>query len=302
MDEPAAFLSLVLGLGIAAQWVAWKLRFPSILILLASGFVLGNVCGDNPDVPGSSISDEVLTTRLLFPLVSMAVGVIMLEGGMTLRFHELAAEGRTVFQLVSVGAIVTWVTASFLAHSVAGLGGRVAALLGAILVVTGPTVIGPLLRHVRPNRRVSSILKWEGIVIDPIGAVLAVLVFQSIAHGLTYATLGLLLRITAIGLVIGLGIAWILVSFMQRYLIPDFLHNPVLLATAMVAFTMSNHWAPESGLLTVTVLGVALANQRLVAVRHLLEFKENLRVLLISCLFLVLAARIRWPDLVDLGW
>ncbi|MCA9171339.1 MAG: cation:proton antiporter, partial [Planctomycetales bacterium] len=183
-----------------------------------------------------------------------------------------------------------------------GLDRRVAVLLGAILVVTGPTVIGPLLRHVRPNRRVSSILKWEGIVIDPIGAVLALLVFESVVHGESQHTIGLLLKIIAIGVIIGGALAAAFVWLMQHYWIPDFLHNPALLAAAMVAFTASNQLAPESGLLTVTVLGVALANQRRVDVRHMLEFKENLRVLLISGLFILLAARIRMSDLLQLGW
>jgi len=150
---------------------------------------------------------------------------------------------------------------------------------------------------------VGSILKWEGIVIDPIGAVLAVLTFEAlIIEGGPAAVMIELLKITAIGLSIGTATAWIMVRLLKRYLIPDFLHNPAFLATAIGTFTLSNLMAHEAGLVTVTVLGIALANQKTVPVRHVVEFKENLRVLLISCLFIVLAARIRLSDIAGIGW
>ncbi len=302
MDRPLVFFTVVLGLGILAQWAAWRLRLPSILILLAVGFLVGFASGDNPDLPGETISDEIITPRLLFPLVSMAVGVIMFEGGLTLRLSELAEAGTVVLRLVTVGVAATWVLASVAAYYLIGMNGQVAALTGAILVVTGPTVIAPLLRQVRPSRRIGSIVKWEGIVIDPIGATLAVLVFDALFIGSKAGTIWVLVEMVTVSLVIGVSVAWILVKLMQRYWIPDFLHNPVFLAVALGAFAASNLLLPEAGLLTVTILGVALANQKQVTVRHVLEFKENLRVLLISCLFVVLAARIRLDDLFELGW
>jgi NhaP-type Na+/H+ or K+/H+ antiporter len=303
LHYPLVFFSAVLVLGIAAQWLAWRLRLPSILILLAVGFLVGFFSGDHPDLPGDTISDEIITTRLLFPLVSMAVGVIMFEGGLTLRFHELADGGNVVFRLVSLAVAVTWALASLAAFYLLGMNWKIAALQGAILVVTGPTVIGPLLRQIRPSRRVGSVLKWEGIVIDPVGAVLTVLVFDALFIG---GTLGRvvwgLTEILLIGTAFGLGTAWVLVKLMQRYWIPDFLHNPVFLAAAIGMFAVSNLLAPEAGLLTVTIMGIALANQKHVAVRHVLEFKENLRVLLISCLFVVLGARIKIEDISQLGF
>jgi len=182
---------------------------------------------------------------------------------------------------------------------------RIAALIGAILVVTGPTVIGPLLRHVRPARKIGSIVKWEGIVIDPIGAVLAVLVYTAVLAGddggLAAAAQSLLLTI-AVGGVFAVVGSWLLVQLLKRYWIPDYLHNPVLLASVLVLFAASNHFQSESGLLTVTLLGVLLANQQQVSIKHILEFKENLRVLLISALFVVLASRIELDQITDLGW
>ncbi|MCA9199437.1 MAG: sodium:proton antiporter [Planctomycetales bacterium] len=302
MNNPLVFLTAVLGLGITAQWLAWRLKLPSILLLLAFGFMVGVFSGDNPDVPGDTITDEMLGSKLLFPIVSLSVAVIMFEGGLTLRFHEIHESAKTVLRLVTVGALVTWVLAAGSAKFILGMENGIAALTGAILVVTGPTVIGPLLRHVRPSRKVGSIVKWEGIVIDPIGAVLAVLVFDAIIEGDPQRAAIALAKILAIGAFLGLSLAYAMVQVLRRYWIPDFLHNPVFLAVALAAFTVSNLMAPEAGLVTVTVLGIALANQKTVAVRHVVEFKENLRVLLISCLFIVLAARIRPSDILNIGW
>ncbi len=302
LNEPLlAFLAAVLALGIAAQWVAWRLKLPSILLLLAIGFLVGAVCGDDPTRPGTTIPDEVITVDLLFPAVSLAVAVIMFEGGLTLRLRELEESGQTVLRLVTIGAGVSWGLAGFAAHYLVGMDRYSSALIGAILVVTGPTVIAPLLRHVRPHRRIGSVVKWEGIVIDPIGVVLAVLVFDVMIIEKSSA-IWMLTKILAVGAILGIGTAILLVQFMRRYWIPDFLHNPVFLAAAIGTFALGNRLAPEAGLVTVTILGVALANQRVVPVRHVVEFKENLRVLLISCLFIVLAARIRLEDIFSLGW
>ena len=213
----------------------------------------------------------------------------------------LEQSGRVVFRLVSLGVLVSWVLTAIAARLLLGMDVKVAALSGAILVVTGPTVIAPLLRHIRPTRRVGSIVKWEGIVIDPIGAVLAVLVFEALFHEPSRVVPALVMTLF-VGLSIGVLTAVILVIVLKRYWIPDFLHNAVFLAAAVGTFALSNYFQSESGLVTVTVLGIALANQKIVPVRHVVEFKENLRVLLISCLFIVLAARIRPDDIASIGW
>lgn len=293
-------LALVVGAGIGAQWLAWRIRIPSILLLLITGSILG-------PVTGILDPDQMLGTDVLMVFVSMSVALILFEGGLTLRFSELPEMGTVMWRLVTVGALVTWVTISLAAHFALGLDTPIAVLLGAILVVTGPTVIGPLLRHVRPSGQVANILKWEGIVIDPIGAVLAVLVFEVLIHGHIEAAPQIVaigvIKTLVVGLVLGAATGAFLVWLLYRYWIPEYLQNPAALALVIVSFAVSNHLQEESGLLTATVMGVFLANQRWVMVHHVIEFKENLRVLLLSLLFVLLAARLEFDyiQFVDTG-
>ena len=172
-----------------------------------------------------------------------------------------------------------------------------AALVGALLTVSGPTVILPLLRQVRPERRLGSVVNWEGIINDPIGAVLAALVYEVVAHpgsdAMTGGTLVALGKTIVIGLGLGLATGWLVRELLRRYLVPDYLQNPLVLALVLLVFAVSNRLQDESGLVTVTVLGMFLANQRDVAIKHVIEFKENLRVLLLSVLFIVLASRVQ---------
>ena len=287
-------LVAVAVLGGAAQWLAWRLRLPSILLLLLFGFLAGPVTHVlNPD----ELFDE-----LLLPLVSLSVAVILFEGGLTLNFRELRATKSVVRNLVSVGVITTWVVAAAAAHLIVGLELRVAILLGAILVVTGPTVIMPLLRQVRAGGLVGPVLKWEGIVSDPLGALITVLAFEVLFVGQAPAHLaGAVLKTIVVGGGLGLAAAALLTITVSRFWVPEFLHNGVALALVLASFAVSNLVQSEAGLLAVTVMGIALANQRFADVRHVLEFKENLRVLLISALFIVLAARLSFADVRDIG-
>src|SRR5574340_402740 len=163
-------LSAVVILGIAAQWLGWRLRIPSILMLLVFGIVAGPVLG--------WIHPDELLGSLLYPVVSLAVALILFEGGLSLSVKEFRAIGGVTAWLVTLGAGITWAIGALAAHWILGLDWSLAILLGAVLLVTGPTVIGPMLQLIRPTGRTGAILKWEGIVIDPIGAMLAVLVFQ----------------------------------------------------------------------------------------------------------------------------
>jgi NhaP-type Na+/H+ or K+/H+ antiporter len=304
------YLAIVPMLGIAAQWLAWRLRLPSILILLTFGVLLGQY--SSPDrllnelVAGHSSDASALTSQLLFPFVSLSVAVILFEGGLSLRLHELKTAGRGVFRLVTIGALVTWLLTSLSACWLFDFEPGMAALLGAVLVVTGPTVVAPLLRQIRPVRKVASLVKWEGIVIDPIGAVLAVVVFEGLLPLDGNAGLGEmvapLLRTAAVGVLIGAGTGLLLVHLVMRYWIPDFLHGVFFLTVALTVFAASNTLQEESGLVTVTVLGIFLANQRMISIHHIVEFKEHLGIFLISCLFIVLGSRLDPWSLVDLGW
>jgi NhaP-type Na+/H+ or K+/H+ antiporter len=288
----------IVVLGIGAQLLAWRIGLPSILLLLIFGFAAG---------PATRFLDpDELFGKLLFPLVSVSVALILYEGGLSLRVSDLPKVGGLVRNLVTVGAAVTWGVSALAARLIFDLEPGLAILLGAVLVVTGPTVIGPLLRHIRPSGPVGPILMWEGIVIDPIGAVLAVLVFEAIGGGGGGPATAQFFAMAVVKTVVlggGLGLlaAGLLTLLIYRYWIPDFLQSAVSLMLVVAVFTGANLLQSESGLLAVTIMGIALANQRLVDVKHIVEFKENLRVLLISALFILLAARLRPADLSAVG-
>ncbi len=286
-------LAAVIVLGIGAQWLAWRFKLPSILLLLLIGLFAGPVTG--------LFSPDELMGDLLFPVVSLSVAVILFEGGLTLKLAELRQVGLTVLSVISLGAVIAWLCISTAAYYLLGLNIDMAVLLGAILVVTGPTVVGPLLRHIRPQGRVAEILKWEGIVIDPVGALLAVLVFEVIVSGGFQQAgeiflLGIGKTILVGGLVGGLG-AWILVVFIQRFWIPDYLEETVTLAMVIAAYVVSDLFQEESGLLATTIMGLVMGNQKKVAIKQILDFKENLQVLILSVLFIMLAARLTIADI-----
>lgn len=297
-EEALIGLASILFLGVGAQWLAWRLRLPSILLLLAIGFLAGPITG--------FLHPDELLGELLFPIVSMSVAIILFEGGLTLRLSELPQVGKVMGLLISAGALITWIVAALAAHFILGMAWSLSVLLGAILIVTGPTVIGPLLRQIRPTGNVGVILKWEGILIDPVGAVLAVLVFEAILEGefaqATSVIVSGVLETLVIGVVLGILGAAVLVVFLRRYWVPDYLQNAVSLMFALSLFALSNVLHPEAGLLTVTLMGVLLANQKWVSVKHIIEFKENLQVLLIGGLFILLSSRLDIQSVLDVGW
>ena len=296
VEHSLVSISAVAILGIAAQWMGWRMRIPSILLLLVFGIVAGPVLG--------WIDPDAMLGSLLYPVVSLAVAMILFEGGLSLSVKEFRAIGSVMAWLVTLGAAITWFIAAIAAHWILGLDWPLAVLLGAVLVVTGPTVIGPMLRFIRPTGQTGAILKWESIVIDPIGAMLAVLVFQVILESGSQPEMvvaGIVLKTIAIGTLFGLLGAWILGFCMKRDFIPDYLHNPVAVMFVVAAFTGANLLQSESGLLAVTIMGFALANQKAVSVQHIVEFKENLRVLLIAAVFILLAAHLKPADLGQIG-
>ncbi len=286
-------LAGIIILGVGAQWLAWRLHLPSILLLLLVGIVAGPVTG--------FIDPDVLLGNVLFPTVSVSVAIILFEGGLSLKFSELRAVGGVVRNLVTFGALITWGLASIASILLLELDASMSILLGAILIVSGPTVVLPLLRSVRTAAPVSSILRWECIVIDPIGALLAVLVYEGILisafTGVTVLVLSAVFKTALIGGAIGVSAALIMVFLLKWYWIPDFLQETVTLMMVIAAFMASNSFQAESGLLATTVMGIVLANQKRTPVRHIVKFKENLRVLLLSILFILLSARLKPGDL-----
>lgn len=289
----------ILVLGIAAQWIAWRLRLPSILLLLTFGFFAGP--------SGLKLIDPThIFGDLLFPLVSLAVAIILFEGGLSLHFNQIPGVRSVILRLISLGAVITWGASTLAAHYILGMDLTLSILLGAVLIVTGPTVISPLLQQIRPQGQAGVALKWEGILIDPVGAILAVLIFEMILSGRldqapTLIALGAA-QVLAIGSILGIGGAAFMIYMLRNHWIPDHLQNSFSLLVAIGTFVLSDTLYPESGLLTVTVLGIAMANQNTVSIRHLVEFKENLTVLLISSLFIILSARLTIGDILAFGW
>jgi NhaP-type Na+/H+ or K+/H+ antiporter len=283
---PEAYLAVVLVVSVAAQWLAWQVKLPSILLLLLIGFGLGRLVDP----------EQVLGRDVLFGGVTIAVGIILFEGSMSLRLKHVRDLGPPVLRLCTVTVAVAWVLITLSAWLI-GFQLQVALLVGAILVVTGPTVLAPILRQLRPTRRVSSLLRWEGIVVDPIGAVLAVLVFQGVLiGGVGEAAPQLLLAVVKTVLIaaaIAGGVGVLLEFLMRRHLIPDFLHGVTFLAAAVGAMVGANALQDQSGLVTVTVLGIFVGNRPELHVEHVAEFKEHLQVLFVGGLFVVLAGRIQ---------
>lgn len=288
-SHPALAIAAIVALGAGAQWFAWRVGLPAILPLLVVGFVAGPLFGWLD--PSVLIGDD-----LLFPAVSLAVGLILFEGGLTLSLPEVRETRGVVIRLVTVGALVTWLGATLAAWSLVGLSAPVAFLFGALVIVTGPTVIGPLLRIVRPSARIGNVLKWEGILVDAIGAMVAVLVFEFLLIENREMALGqtvlLFVRFILTGTVVGSVAGFALAYLLRRRMLPDYLVNLVALAFVFAAFAIAGALAPEAGLLATVLMGMVISNLKVPNITDLLSFKEDLTVLFISLLFIVLAANV----------
>lgn len=286
----ATIVLMILAAGLASQWVAWLLRLPGIVILIATGLVLGPITGLlDPQTPSEQLTE----------LIGLGVAIILFEGGMDLKLGELKKAGRGVGRLVFLGVPITWVLTSAAAHWIVGLSWPVSLVLGAILVVTGPTVIQPILRYARLNDESASLLKWEGIANDPIGVLLAVLTFQyfTIAGDGFSDTMIALGGAIAAALALGGGGGWLIGKLFLRGGVPEHLKPPVLMVLVLVVYTLSNQVQHEAGLLSVTVMGVVLGNVRMSGREDLQRFKENLTIVLVSVLFIVITARLDFDQL-----
>ena len=296
MDNLIIPLVIVGLLSIACQYLAFRIRVPAILPLLIVGIVAGPVTG--------VIDADALFGDLLFPVVSLCVAIILFEGALTLKTSDISGHGSMVRNLCTIGTLVTMLVVAPAAHYGLGMSWQMAFLLGAIVTVTGPTVIVPMLRTVRPSAKIGNILRWEGIVIDPIGALLAVLVFEYIVstqNAVSHTLFAFGLTVS-IGFGIGIAAGHFLGLMLRNHWIPHYLRNTAVLTIMLGAFAASNLMAHESGLLTVTIMGMWMANMKDVEVDDILEFKETLSVLLISGLFILLASRIELSAILNVGW
>ncbi|RTR29854.1 cation:proton antiporter [Deinococcus radiophilus] len=289
LDHAVVVLPIIVALGLAAQILASRLKIPAILPLLLTGFLVGPLL--HVISPGTALTQTGLST-----LTSLAVAVILFEGGLTLRFKDIAGHGLAVTRLISVGALVTWVLAAAGAHFITGLDWGVAALFGALVIVTGPTVIAPLLQNIRPNARVSGVLRWEGILIDPIGVLAAAIAFEwvrsSSGNEALTATLTQMATFIGVGTIFGVVMGLAMIWALRREIIPDHLVNPAVLAWVLLAFGLTDIFVPESGLLAVTIMGMMAANMNVPRLNELLHFKEEVVVILLSTIFVALAANI----------
>jgi len=299
LTTPIVQIALISLVSILSQWLGWLMKIPAIVMLLIAGFVLGSIL--------NIVQPEIIFNTSLQPIISVAVGLILFEGSLNLNFREIKQARRIVWQICFIGGAVSWLLISCSAHYLAGLSWPVAVTFGALLIVTGPTVIMPLLRQSRLNMRVGSILKWEGIVNDPVGAVLAVLCYEyfkiSSHSDITISAFALdigflILVIAALSILAGLALSKIL----NKGWVPEFLKAAFLLSFVICVFVSCNALLHESGLIAVTILGVVLANTGVTSLEDLKRFKESITILLVSGVFVVLTATIKPDVLLNIDW
>ena len=302
-------LASILVLGISAQWLAWRLKVPAILPLILIGLAVGpistlfSVDGTKFIQPVFNGEKGLFPGKLLFYFVSLAIGIILFEGGLTLKRKEIRGVGPVILKLISIGSFITFIGGAFAAHFLVQLSWPLSFLFSGLIIVTGPTVIAPILRNIPLKRDVGTVLKWEGILIDPIGALVAVLVFNFITAGgaamdsYTSHAFGEFSKILVVGAVVGVSMAYFLKFMLKANLVPHYLLNVFTLALVVFAFAGSDLMVHESGLLTVVVMGMVLGNMDLPELSDILYFKESLSIILIAILFILLSANIEMEEL-----
>ena len=301
-------LAGIIILGILAQWVAWKFKIPAILPLILIGLLVGPIAATYLTEDGSKWIEPIWNgEKGLFPgdylyyFVSLAISIILFEGGLTLKRSEIKNLGPVITKLITLGSAITFFGAGIVAHLIFDLSWELSFLFSGLIIVTGPTVITPILRNIPLKRDISTVLKWEGILIDPIGALVAVLVFEFISvgggGGFTKTALIEFGKILLFGTTFGFTFAHALAYAVNKKMIPHYLLNVVSLSAVLLVFVESEIFAHESGLLAVVVMGMVLGNGKLNNIKELLYFKESLSVLLISILFILLAANINMEAL-----
>ena len=288
-------ISSIPVLGILTHWISWRLKIPSILLLLIVGFLVGPVFG--------FLDPDALLQDMLFPIVSLSVAIILFEGGLSLKVSDLKHTGIIVRSLITTGVFISCSLISMMAYFLLDISLDISILMGAILVVTGPTVILPLLKQIQVKKSLGTVLRWEGIMIDPVGATLAVLVYEVIKVGETQEAFFLIFIVIImtilVGFFFGVLVAFLLMFIIKKRFVPLYLQEVFTLVLVIFTYCLSDYLQSESGLLAVTVMGIVLANQRFVVIRHIITFKENLSLLLLTSLFIILAARINVLELVS---
>jgi len=297
-------IALIGVLGIGAQWLAWRLQRPAIVLMAVAGLIFGPLLGAllQLNLP-HQLAEFIQLFRLdpvndfgdLYrPLVGLSVAIILFEGGLNLRFRDLGDARSAVLRMVLLGGPIAWVLGAGAAYYIVGLPIMIAVMVGGLFVVTGPTVIMPLLRQAHLKHRPANVLKWEGIVNDPVGALFAVIGYEIIVFQLTgvsaAAIFGRLAFAAIFGVVIGIASAYALAWSFKRGHIPEYLKAPVVLAWVLAVYVLSNKLADETGLLTVTAMGMTMANLKFAAQVEMRRFKETITIILVSGVFVILTA------------
>ena len=293
-DDILLGLGLVLVLAVSCQLLARRLRVPAIVLLLPVGFIAGIATED--------VQPDNLLGALYQPFVSVAVGIILFEAGLGLSFGEVAPGVRKVVaRLVAGGVVVTWAgVAATVALLFGDMDRGAAILIGAILVVSGPTVVLPLLAFIRPTRDVRSLLKWEGTLVDPIGALLGVHVFQSVSSGRGWQPGEMLLSLGVGGLIAAVAAPLLLLLLREVQRSAPRMVVPTTLMVVVAAVVGADLIHDDSGLTTATLIGIAVANQRRLLISlALFEFQETLVQLLIGVLFVLVAASVSPGEVQD---
>lgn len=299
MEHNLSFLLILIAvLGISIQWLAWRFKVPAIILLTIAGLVVGPGLGLLH--PHEDFGD------LFHPIIQLGVAVILFEGGLNLHVHELKEAASGVKRMVTIGVVISWALGSLGAHYIGDLSWPVALIFGAIVVVTGPTVIIPLLRQAKLRRSTASLLKWEGIINDPTGALLAVLIFgyfaQVEAGGAVNQIIASVSWTLLTGVVLGAGVGFLLGWAFKQGHVPEYLKAPVILSAVMLVFGGANFFQEEAGLLSATVFGLVMGNQNLPSMDEMRRHKEFLTIFLVSGLFILLTADLDPNLLTQLTW
>jgi NhaP-type Na+/H+ or K+/H+ antiporter len=295
LDHPALTFGIAMAIGMAAQVAARHMRLPGIVLLLAAGVIAGPDVLDivRPDALGGGVQ----------MIVGIAVAVILFEGGLSLDVRRLRAEALVIRRLVTAGAVVTAVGATLAAHWLMGWDWRLATLFGTLVIVTGPTVVTPLVRRLRVKHPVSTILEAEGLLIDPIGAIIAVVALELLYAEAAASALARPAVVLGGGALMGAAAGAAIAMILRRpRLVPDGLENVLVLSLVIGLFQVSEAILAESGLTAVVAAGLVVGNIRTRVGDTLLEFKEQLTALLIGLLFVLLAADVRIDDVRAIGW
>ena len=284
--------ALIGSLGLGAQWLAWRLQAPAIVLMSLAGLTVGplwSVIFGNP-----LLSPQATFGDVFRPIVSLAVAVILFEGGLVLKFENLREAGAAVRRMIFIGGPLAWIMGTIAAYYAAGLDWASAVVFAGVMVVTGPTVIMPLMRQSKLGGRPAQFLKWEGIVNDPIGALFAVASFEIIrvaSQGESIIGAGIwIIAAAALGTMLGVAFGWGMSKAFREGWTPEYLKAPLILASIVLCYALAELIEKEIGLVAVTAYGMTLANSKLAGLTELQKFKEDIAVLLVSGVFVMLTA------------